>query len=152
MLATAIEPSERRLSQVDLFCLQAPPARTSEPAPRARSIARTLGVVCVALLAGLVFTAWHANAAAQERDALLEQLRSERAERIRTALAAKDAELSAAHYALDTRVRRDIVDQRMLAQEQRENELERLAANVEQQKLVEADCVTPRSIMLGAGL
>ena len=40
----------------------------------------------------------------------------------------------------------------LLEQERRSAELERLAASVERQKLVEADCVTPRSIIRAAGL
>ena len=60
--------------------------------------------------------------------------------------------MDAANYALDTRVRRDIVDERMSEQQQRAAELERLAQQVERDKLVKADCVTPRSILAAAGL
>ena len=106
----------------------------------------------MALLVCLGAALWWVNAVAHERDALVEDLRAERAARIKATLAATDAEMSAATRALDTRVRSDIVSERMLEQERRSAELERLAANVERQKLVEADCVTPRSIIRAAGL
>ena len=60
--------------------------------------------------------------------------------------------MTAANQELSTRVRGDIADERMLEQERRSAELERLAAQVERQKLVEANCVTPRSILAAAGL
>ena len=66
-------------------------------------------------------------------------------------LAAKGVEMDVATYALDTRVRRDLVEKRMLEQEQRSTELAQLAERVEQERLARADCVTPRSI-LTAGL
>ena len=78
-------------------------------------------------------------------------MRSERAARVEATLAAKGVEMDVASYALDTRVRRDLVEERMLEQEQRSAELERLAQRVEQEKLVRADCVTPRSV-IAAGL
>ena len=85
----------------------------------------------------------------QERNVLVEELRKERQARLGAVLGAKDVEMDAANFDLDTRVRRDIVDREMLAQEQRSAELAQLAARVERDKLVEANCVTPRSIMAG---
>jgi len=147
-----VQPSERRLSDIDRFCIQTQDAGRLEAARRVRFVASTLGVVCLALLAGLVLVAWRANAIAQERDTLAQDLGVERAARIKATLAAKDVEMSAATYALDTRVRRDIVDERMLEQERRAIELERLAQQVERQRLIDADCLTPRSILSAAGL
>ena len=153
MLATpSMESSERRLSEIDRFCIQTQESGKHEAARRVRFVASTLGVVCLALLVGLVLVAWQANAVAQERDALAQDLRSERAARIEATLAAKDVEMSAATYALDTSVRRDIVDERMLEQERRAIELERRAQQVERQRLIDADCLTPRSILSAAGL
>ncbi|HEU4651960.1 MAG TPA: hypothetical protein VFS49_11165 [Croceibacterium sp.] len=152
MLATPIDPAERRLSEIDRFCIQTQETGKQEAARRVRFFASTLGALCLALLACLAVALLQVNAVARERDALADQLRSERAARIKTTLAAKDTEMSAATYALDTQVRRDIVDQRMVEQERRSAELARLAEQVERQKLAEADCVTPRSIMVSAGL
>lgn len=152
MLASpSLQPSERTLSEIDRFCLQTEQTGRIEAARRVRAIASTLGFVCLALLLSLGFAVWRANAAEQERDTLIQQLHVERAARIKATLAAKDVEMSVASQALDTRVRSDIVDERMLAQERRSAELEQLAQQVERQKLIEADCVTPRSLV-AAGL
>lgn len=150
MLATpSIQPPERRLSDIDRFCIQTREEASVKADRRVRFVASTLGVVCLVLLAGLGVAAWQATAIAQERDALAEDLRTEREARMKATLAAKDAEMTAASYALDTRVRRDIVDERMLEQERRSAELDQRAASVEREKLVRADCVTPRSILAG---
>jgi hypothetical protein len=124
---------------------------SAEAARYARGIVPTLGFLCVVLVVALGVTAWHANAMAHERDRLVEELRSERAARVEATLAAKGVEMDVASYALDTRVRRDLVEERMLEQEQRSAELDQLAQRVEEEKLVKADCVTPRSI-IAAGL
>jgi hypothetical protein len=148
MLALPSEqPSERRLSDIDRFCIQTQEAGKVEAARRVRFIASTLGIVCMALLVGLGLALWQGNAIAQERDALRQDLRVEREARIKATLAATDAEMGAASAALDTRVRGDIVDQRMLEQERRSVELARLANEVERQRLIKANCITPRSII-----
>lgn len=153
MLATpSAQPLERKLSDIDRFCIQTQETGKQEAERRVRFVASTLGVVCLVLLACLGVALWQANAVAQERDALVQDLRAEREARIKATLAAKDAEMSAATSALDTRVRGDIVDERMLEQERRSAELEQIAASVERQRLVKADCVTPRSILAAAGL
>ncbi len=108
-------------------------------------MASALGVLCLGLLASLDFATWRANAAELERDALARELRTERAARMEATFAARDVEMSAARYSLDTRVRSDLVDERMLAQEQRSVELDERAANVERERTIKADCVTPRS-------
>lgn len=148
MLALPIEqPSERRLSDIDRFCMQTQEAAKRDAARRVRFIASTLGAICLALLVGLGLALWQGSALAQERDALLQELRAEREARIEATLAAKDAEMGAASAALDTRVRGDIVDQRMLEQERRSVELAKLANEVERQRLIKANCITPRSII-----
>jgi hypothetical protein len=146
----APQPSVRRISAIDRFCMLT--FQTSAEAARyARGIVPTLGFLCAVLVLSLGITAWHANAMEQERDRLVAELRSERAARVEATLAAKGVEMSVASYALDTRVRRDLVEERMLEQEHRSTELDQLAQRVEQEKLVKADCVTPRSIF-AAGL
>ncbi len=148
----SMQPSERRLSEIDRFCIQSDEVGKALTARRVRYVPSTLGVICLALLVGLVLALWQASAVAKERDALAHELRLERAERFKATLAANDAEMNAASDALDTRVRSDIVDERALEQQRRSAELEQRAQEVEQQKLVEANCVTPRSIRLAAGL
>jgi uncharacterized protein HemX len=147
MLATPqAQPSERRLSEIDVFCLQTRETGKVEAARRVRFIATALGLVCLALLLGLGLAVSRASAAEQQRDALAHELRLERAARIKATLAASDVEMSAANQALDTRVRNDIVSERMVEQQRRSVELEQLAEKIAQQKMIEADCVTPRSI------
>ena len=122
---------------------------SDEAARRARGMLSTMGIICAVLLLSLVAVGWRASAMEQERNTLAEELRKERAARLGAVLTAKDVEMSAANYELDTRVRRDIVDEQMLQQERRSAELAKLADQVERNKLVAADCVTPRSIMAG---
>ena len=144
------QPSVRRISAIDRFCMLT--YQTSAEAARyARGVVPTLGFLCLVLVLSLGITVWHANAMEQERDVLVQELRSERAARIKATLAARGAEMNVATYALDTRVRRDLVEERMLEQERRSTELDQLAQRVEQEKLVKADCVTPLSI-IAAGL
>lgn len=151
MLAS-MEFPERELSEIDRFCIQTEKVAKDLTQPRSRFVAPALGAVCLALLVCLVLALWQASAVAQERDALARELRTERAERFKATLAASDAEMSAASAALDTHVRSDIVTERMLEQQRRSVELDEQAQEVERQKLVKADCVTPRSIRLAAGL
>jgi hypothetical protein len=141
-----IQPSNGRIGAIDRFCMATYQA-SSDAARYARGLVPTLGFLCLVLLMSLGVAVWHANAMAHERDALFEELRSERSARIEATLAAKEVEMSVAGHALDTQVRRDLVDERMVQQEQRSAELEQLAQSVEREKLVKADCVTPRSIL-----
>ena len=153
MLTTPIEqPAERRLSSVDLFCMQTYQPTTRDPLRRVRGIAFALGLACLILLASLGFAVSRGNAMERERDALVQELGNERAVKVRAGRAAKDVEMAAANYALETTVRRDIVDERMQQQERRSAELAQLAEKVEREKLVRADCVTPRSILAASNL
>ena len=146
------QPFERRLSSVDLFCMQTYQPETRDPLQRVRTIAITLGLVCLILLGSLGYAVWRGNAIERERDGLARELTSERAAKVKASLAAKDFEMDVANFALETRVRRDIVDDRMLQQERRSLELEQLALKVEREKLAKADCATPRSILIASNL
>jgi hypothetical protein len=143
--------AERARNSIDRFAALTVQA-SEEAVRRARGMLSTLGFLCLVLFLSLVVVVWRANAMEQERDRLVVELRNERAARVEATLAAKGVEMNVATYALDTQARRDIVDGRMLEQEQRSSELARLAAKVERDKLIEADCVTPRSILTAAGL
>lgn len=143
---------ERQLSAVDVFCMQTYQPSPRDPARRVRVIAVTLGFVSLVLLGSLGFVVSQASAMERERDLLANELRTARAAQTEATLAAKDVERSAATLALETSVRRDIVDERMLQQERRSAELGQLAEQVEREKLVKADCVTPRSILGASNL
>lgn len=145
------QASERPISSIDRFAALTVQA-SEEAARHARGMVSTLGLLCLILFLSLVAVVWRANAMDHERDRLVEELRSERAARVEATLAAQGVEMNVATYALDTQVRRDIVDERMQQQERRSTELAQLAAQVERDKLVEADCVTPPSILAAVGL
>ena len=147
----SVQPSDGRIGAIDRFCMLTYQA-SSSAGRYAGGVASTLGFLCAVLLLSLGVAVWHASAVAQERDALVEELRAERAARIDATLAASDVEMNVATLALDTQVRRDIVDERMVEQQRRSAELAELADTVERQKAVEADCVTPRSVLAAVGL
>lgn len=153
MLTTPHPPTfERKLSSVDLFCMQTYQPASHDPLRRTRGIAVTLALMCLILLLSLGYAVWRGSALERERDGLARALSSERAAKVKTSLAARDLEMDVANYALETRVRRDIVDERMLQQERRSLELEQLALRVEREKLARADCLTPRSILIASNL
>lgn len=153
MLTTPSAPhDERRLSAVDVFCMQTYQPPAEDPVRRIRRIALILGFACLALIVSLGFAISRGNAMERERDGLARELTSERAAHTRASLAAKDVEREAANSVLEANVRRDIVDERMLEQERRSIELGELAEKVEREKLVKADCVTPRSILAASNL
>jgi hypothetical protein len=110
---------------------------------------RVLGLL---VLLGLAAAQWQTHALAQERDTLERKLEREIHAHKQTRLLARDAEVQLATVILDTNVRREFVDRRMGTQEQRAEDLKREAEAVRLQKLAEADCVTPRSIILASGL
>ena len=144
------EYSERTLNSIDRFAALTVQA-SEEAVRRARGMISTVGILCLILFASLVAVAWRANAMEHENERLVAELRTERAARIEATLAARGVELKVANFALDTEVRRDLVDERMVVQDRRSAELAQLAQKVERDKLVEADCVTPSSI-IAAGL
>jgi hypothetical protein len=152
LTTTSAPPDERRLSAVDVFCMQTYQPQAEDPMRRIRRIAFVLCFVCLALIGSLGFAVSRGNAMERERDALARQLGDARAAHAKTSLAARDVEMEAANYVLETSVRRDIIDERMQQQEQRSIELGQLAEKVEREKLIKADCVTPRSILAASNL
>jgi hypothetical protein len=145
--------AERRLSSVDLFCMQTYQPAPKDPLKRLRQIAVALGFLCLVLLASLAFAVSRGNAMEQERDALVQKLTQVRAAQTKVGIAARDVEMAAANYALETTVRRDIVDERMMQQERRSAELAELAQKVERDKVARGvDCATPRSVLAASNL
>ena len=152
LTTTSMPPAERRLSSVDVFCMQTYQPAAKDPLQRLRGIAFALGLVCLVLLASLAFAVSRGNAMERERDALVRELNGERTANVRAGLAAKGVEMAAANYALETAVRGDIVDERMQEQERRSAELAQLAEKVERDKLARAECATPRSVLAASNL
>src|SRR5690606_18162359 len=93
---TSPPPAERRLSSVDVFCMQTYEPAAKDPLRRLRTIALALGLACLVLLGSLAFAVSRVGAMERERDALVAELSAERAAKARTSLAAKDAEMAAA--------------------------------------------------------
>ena len=109
-------------------------------------------VLCAVLVIALAFTSWRAYAIDAERDALRGEFQQERKGRILADRWAKDLEMRFANFVLENQVDADIVRKRVAQQEQRASELEEMEEGVREQKLAEADCVTPRSVLEAAGL
>jgi hypothetical protein len=104
------------------------------------------------VLSALVMLGLQIRSMERTQEALLARLGNERTALLKQRTATRDLERRFANYVLENRVRREIVDGRMSAQEQRSAELRRQAELVRQQKLVEANCITPRSVTETAGL
>lgn len=108
--------------------------------------------VSAALFLALMLVSWRAYALDAERDLLSERLRTSQEARFAAERSARSMEMRFANYVLENRVRGEIVDERMVKQEQRSAELEREAEAVRLQKLMESDCITPRSVIGARGL
>ena len=108
--------------------------------------------LALALALALGLTAAEAYAMKTERDAFAAVLRSERSAHLRTRLSLADSEMRMGAFRTETQVRRDIVSERMLKQDFRAAELRREAELVRLQKLVEANCVTPQSVIAAQGI
>lgn len=104
------------------------------------------------LLAGVATLAWQLDAKAAEIDALEGKLAREVRAHAVTRLSLNTAEFRAANRELDTTVKGDILDQRLVAQAARAEQLEKEAEALRQQLLRETNCVTPRSIRNAEGL
>lgn len=152
---TQPQPPERKLSVVDELMTQTyedfKKATAKPKRPLATKIAYALGVLCIMLFGGVGLLASQVSAVEQERDTLVQRLHAEQAARTRAEQAIKDAEFRLANANLETRVRRDIVDERMAVQQTRAVQLDQEAEAVRRAKLAEANCVTPQSVA-AAGL
>jgi len=129
----------------------------TQPLPAGRSRPkkkhdRVWQAACAILAGGLLLTGTQLYAMDRERQQLVDALGAERTASVKERLARVDVEQKFANYILETRVRRDFVTDRMVAQERESHELKQEAQAVQRQKLAEADCITPRSIITAAGL
>ena len=128
---------------------QPPPAGRSRPK---KNHDRLWQAACAVLAGALLLTGTQLYAMDRERQQLVDELGAERTARVKERLATIDVEQKFANYILETRVRRDFVTDRMVAQDRQSDELKQEAQAVERQKLAEANCITPRSIITAAGL
>ena len=109
-------------------------------------------VLIVALIAALIVVLWRADAVAQERDQLDRQLLAERQARAATELSLNALRYRIASGELNDDVQETIIDEKIAEAQQRATELEREAEELRQEKVREANCVTPRSISEASGL
>ena len=104
------------------------------------------------LLAVIAALAWQLDARAAEIAALESKLSREVQAHAVARLSLNTAEFRAANRELDTTVKGDILDQRLVEQAARAEQLEEEAAALRQQLLRETNCITPRSIRNAEGL
>lgn len=104
------------------------------------------------LLAAVAALAWQLDARAAEVAELEGKLASEVRAHAVTRLSLNTAEFRAANRELDTTVKGDILDERLVAQAARAEQLEKEAEALRQQLLRETNCITPRSIRNAEGL
>lgn len=124
-------------------------------AERISSLRRFIGireVLIVALAAALVVVFWRADAIAQERDALDQELLAERQARAATELSLNALKYRLASGELNDQVQENILDEKIAEAQKRAAELEREAEALRREKVREANCVTPRSIREASGL
>lgn len=104
------------------------------------------------LAAGLVTALFRVEAMANERDDLSTQLIAERQARAATELSLNALKYQMASGKLNSDVRNTIVDQRIVQAQKEAAELQRQAEALRNEKVREANCVTPKSIREGSGL
>ena len=104
------------------------------------------------LLAVIAALAWQLDARAAEIAVLESKLSREVQAHAVARLSLNTAEFRAANRELDTTVKGDILDQRLVEQAARAEQLEKEAAALRQQLLRETNCITPRSIRNAEGL
>ena len=125
------------------------PGDLRKGAPRRFGPSEGLILLLLAVITALV---WRLDARAAELAELEGKLANEVRAHAVTRLSLNTAEFRAANRELDTTVKGDILDERLVAQAARAEELEKEAQALRQQLLRETNCVTPRSIRNAEGL
>lgn len=123
----------------------------NETAARRRIFGIREAIILV-LAAGLIAALLRVQAVANERDDLSTQLIAERQARAATELSLNALKYQQASGKLDSEVRNSIVDQRIVEAQKEAADLERRTEELRQEKVREANCVTPKSIREGSGL
>ena len=116
---------------------------------------RSFGIseaIILVLIAALGVLAWRVGAIAQERDTLAVRLLAERQARAATDLSLNALKYQVASGKLNNDVHENIIDNKIADAQKRAAELEAQAEKLRQEKVREANCVTPKSIRNASGL
>jgi hypothetical protein len=106
----------------------------------------------LALTVAVGVLAWRTTALARERDEMSVHALAERQARAATELSLNALKYQVASNRLNSDVHQNIIDAKIADAQKRAAELEHQAENLRQEKVREANCVTPKSIRNGAGL
>ena len=104
------------------------------------------------LIAAVGVLAWRTGAIARERDDLNGRVLVERQARAATELSLNALKYQVASGQLNSDVHENIIDSKIADAQKRAAELEQQAESLRQEKVREANCVTPKSIRQGEGL
>jgi ABC-type phosphate transport system auxiliary subunit len=96
--------------------------------------------------------AWRSAAIARERDDINVRMLAERQARAATELALNALKYQLASGQLNSDVHETIIDSKIADAQKRAEELEHQAESLRQEKVREANCVTPKSIRNAEGL
>lgn len=116
---------------------------------------RAFGVretIILLLAAGLAAALWQVQAMAQERDDLSTQLIAERQARAATELSLNALKYQVASSQLNSDVHKNIIDERIVQAQKQAADLQRQAEALREEKVREANCVTPKSVRDASGL
>jgi len=106
----------------------------------------------LALIVACGVLAWRTTALAAERDSMSLQAIAERQARAATELSLNALKYQVASGQLNRDVHENIIDSKIADAQKRAAELEQQAESLRQEKVREANCVTPKSIREGTGL
>jgi predicted nucleic acid-binding Zn-ribbon protein len=116
---------------------------------------RSFGVretIILLLAAGMVAALWRVQAMAQERDDLSTQLIAERQARAATELSLNALKYQVASSQLNSDVHKNIIDERIVEAQKQAADLQHQAEALREEKVREANCVTPKSVRDASGL
>jgi hypothetical protein len=108
--------------------------------------------IILALVVAVAVLVWRTSAIAKERDDLGVQVLAERQARAATELSLNALKYQVASGKLNNQVHETIIDQKIEDAQKRAEELERQAEKLRQEKVREANCITPKSIRNAKGL
>jgi ABC-type phosphate transport system auxiliary subunit len=106
----------------------------------------------LALIVAVGVLAWRTSAIARERDDMSMRALAERQARAATELSLNALKYQLASGQLNSDVHQNIIDSKIADAQKRAAELEHQAESLRQEKVREANCVTPKSIRDGTGL
>jgi hypothetical protein len=106
----------------------------------------------LALIALCGVLGWRTSALAAERDDLNVRVLAERQARAATELSLNALKYQVASGELNSQVHQNIIDTKIADAQKRAGELEQQAESLRQEKVREANCVTPKSIRDSSGL